>query len=381
MAPELQRRAGRGSDIPAPPDPLQEPHLVIGVLTDLAGDAEADPSRPPAWVDVTHDGLDRFMASLAPRLVFRVADTVMGEGEVALDLRFRSMRDFSPDRARDGLPRLHGLQSLRDGMVALRSLLVRDPTAAVPADLAPFDPRTQWRAAAPAPAPPADAQRADTTAGRIRPRAGSFRTRVTSEGVWSSRAPKPVERVSAAAPGSSMAALVQAFVAETIAAAEPDLTGQDPVPLLDQRIDAIDRMIAEQLDAVGHAPAWRALQASWRGLDHLLQATQGCRRVRVRLMAVRRADLPRHLDRHDPAGAWQRFTPLARPPAGPAPVGLMLVAQALVDGVAEAPGIAVWGQAADLATTFERSGRLDDLGERAGAMVVDPSAAALNDGH
>jgi type VI secretion system protein ImpB len=306
MAVRPTRRAKPGKERPRRPDQRRDLPFVIGVLADLAGQAPVDPSRPPALVAVSHDSLDDFMASLSPVLAFRVADTLKGEGELAIELHFRSLQDFRPDRLLQQVPRLHRLHETRTGLVALRALLVRDPEADVPEDLVAFDPRTRPGPAAARPVPPVEPRPAAADPPRMRLAAGAFQTQASADGVWSSRVPKPRPPDPAAEPPERSGIAAQLLAdAEAVVAAEEiraaDRAREDPVAEIDRRVDAIDDVLSEQLDALCQAPALRTLEASWRGLDLLLRSTRPCPRVQVRVMALRRADLPQQLAAHDAA--------------------------------------------------------------------------------
>ncbi len=72
--------------------------FVVGVMSDLSGKpAEALPSvadRKMMEIDV--DNFDDRMKSIKPRVAFMVPNTLTGEGNVAVDITFESMDDFSP---------------------------------------------------------------------------------------------------------------------------------------------------------------------------------------------------------------------------------------------------------------------------------------------
>jgi type VI secretion system protein ImpB len=72
--------------------------FVVGVMSDLSGKpAEALPAvadRKMLEVDV--DNFDDRMRSIKPRVAFMVPNTLTGEGNVAVDITFESLDDFSP---------------------------------------------------------------------------------------------------------------------------------------------------------------------------------------------------------------------------------------------------------------------------------------------
>jgi type VI secretion system protein ImpB len=72
--------------------------FVMGVLSDLSG-KPADPLPPVAdrkFLEIDVDNFDDRMKSMKPRVAFNVPNTLTGEGNVAVDITFESMADFSP---------------------------------------------------------------------------------------------------------------------------------------------------------------------------------------------------------------------------------------------------------------------------------------------
>jgi type VI secretion system protein ImpB len=72
--------------------------FVVGVMSDLSGKpAEALPpvaDRKALEIDV--DNFDDRMKAIKPRVAFIVPNTLTGEGNLAVDITFESMDDFSP---------------------------------------------------------------------------------------------------------------------------------------------------------------------------------------------------------------------------------------------------------------------------------------------
>src|SRR5512134_2287176 len=72
--------------------------FVMGVMSDLSGKpAEALPAvadRKALEIDV--DNFDERLKSMKPRVAFNVANSLTGEGNMAVDITFESMDDFSP---------------------------------------------------------------------------------------------------------------------------------------------------------------------------------------------------------------------------------------------------------------------------------------------
>ena len=72
--------------------------FVMGVMSDLAGKSKVpQPSiADRKFLEIDTDNFDDRMESMAPRAAFTVPNTMTGEGNLAVDLTFASMDDFSP---------------------------------------------------------------------------------------------------------------------------------------------------------------------------------------------------------------------------------------------------------------------------------------------
>jgi type VI secretion system protein ImpB len=72
--------------------------FVMGVLSDLSGQP-AEPLAPVAdrkFLDIDVDNFDERLKAMKPRVAVQVPNTLTGEGNVAVDLTFESMDDFTP---------------------------------------------------------------------------------------------------------------------------------------------------------------------------------------------------------------------------------------------------------------------------------------------
>lgn len=72
--------------------------FVMGVLSDLSGQP-AEPLAPVAdrkFLDIDVDNFDERLKAMKPRVAVQVPNTLTGEGNLAVDLTFESMDDFTP---------------------------------------------------------------------------------------------------------------------------------------------------------------------------------------------------------------------------------------------------------------------------------------------
>ena len=72
--------------------------FVMGVMADLSGKpADALPAVDERkFLEIDVDNFDDRLKAAKPRVAFQVPNTLTGEGNIAVDLTFESMEDFSP---------------------------------------------------------------------------------------------------------------------------------------------------------------------------------------------------------------------------------------------------------------------------------------------
>jgi len=117
--------------------------FVMGVMSDLSGKSEvAQPSvKDRKFLEIDIDNFDSRMKSMKPRAAFSVPNTMTGEGNMAVDITFESMDDFSPAAiARNVEPlrklleartQLSNLMTYMDGKTGAEDLMAKitsDPT-------------------------------------------------------------------------------------------------------------------------------------------------------------------------------------------------------------------------------------------------------------
>jgi type VI secretion system protein ImpB len=111
--------------------------FVMGVLADLSGKpAEELPAvadRKALTIDV--DNFDERLKSMKPRVQFTVPNTLTGEGNLAVDITFESMDDFSPaavarkvdalNRLLEARTQLANLKTYMDGKTGAEKLIAK----------------------------------------------------------------------------------------------------------------------------------------------------------------------------------------------------------------------------------------------------------------
>ena len=117
--------------------------FVMGVMSDLAGKSEvAQPAVPDRkFLEIDVDNFSDRMKSMAPRTAFTVPNTLTGEGNMAVDITFQSMDDFTPaaiankveplKELLDARTQLSNLMTYMDGKTGAEELIAKitqDPT-------------------------------------------------------------------------------------------------------------------------------------------------------------------------------------------------------------------------------------------------------------
>ncbi|WP_375175982.1 type VI secretion system contractile sheath small subunit [Pseudooceanicola sp.] len=96
--------------------------FVMGVMSDLAGKSE-EPQPAVAdrkFLEIDVDNFDDRMKSMKPRAAFTVPNTLTGEGNMAVDITFENMDDFSPAAI---AAKVEPLKELLDARTQLSNLM------------------------------------------------------------------------------------------------------------------------------------------------------------------------------------------------------------------------------------------------------------------
>src|ERR1700733_6387511 len=117
--------------------------FVVGVMSDLSG-KPVEPLAPVAdrkMLEIDVDNFDDRMKAMQPRVAFMVPNTLTGEGNLAVDITFEKMDDFSPAavarkvellskllEARTQLSNLLTYMDGKSGAEALIGKVLNDPT-------------------------------------------------------------------------------------------------------------------------------------------------------------------------------------------------------------------------------------------------------------
>ena len=96
--------------------------FVMGVMADLSGNPEeALPEvEDRKYLDIDVDNFDDRLKAMKPRVAFQVPNEITGEGNIAVNITFDSMDDFSPAAV---ARKVEGLNKLFEARSQLSNLL------------------------------------------------------------------------------------------------------------------------------------------------------------------------------------------------------------------------------------------------------------------
>ncbi|MDH5256972.1 MAG: type VI secretion system contractile sheath small subunit [Gammaproteobacteria bacterium] len=99
--------------------------FVVGVMGDFSGDPTSPlkPLKDRKYIQIDRDNFDSILSRMTPGVNLKVENTLAGDGsEMAVNLKFNSMDDFSPESIVNQVDPLKKLQRTRD---QLRDILTK----------------------------------------------------------------------------------------------------------------------------------------------------------------------------------------------------------------------------------------------------------------
>lgn len=231
---------------------------VLGVFADLSGASTVQraPLKDRKFIEIDGNICNDVMKSIAPRVVTRVKDVLRG-GNLLLniDLTFNTIDDFEPKSIIENVP---ALKVLMESRVKLNDLLGKldgneDLNKALDGIMDQKD------------------KKADPA-------------KVVADGKMTrekSQAPYAKE-------------LIQEFLTQLDS---KDVVAGDAIAIVSQRIEALDSLIAAQLDEILHNSDFQRMEASWRGLFFLVDNVDESAHTRIRLLNITKSELRYDLEK------------------------------------------------------------------------------------
>ena len=240
--------------------------FVLGVFADLAGDPETPPPRlrERRFFEVSVDNFDAFLATVSPRIVLTVQNRLTDDEDIRLrvDLRFRGMQDFDPGQVALQIPALEHMLGIRRDLDSLRSALhAKDRLNEVVREVL------------------------------VNLRTGNSESlRQEIERIAQSGLLGNLEEEKEAARRS-----LETFFGDS--GDRTLIASHDVEAILTSRIASIDDRLSAQLNEVVHHPDFQRLEASWRGLEYLVNRTECSVQLKIRVLVASKKELYRDFDR------------------------------------------------------------------------------------
>ncbi len=271
--------------------------FVMGVLADLDGGHQSSTRIDERkFLDIDTDNFNERMKSFQPQVAFQVADTLSGQGDLSVALTFNHMDDFLPDAiARQVAPlnllleahvQLSNLLSYMDGKHGAEELLASilqdnlllDGLADAPPDLESGEPAGSC--AAPRPA--------------LTRHDGVTKTRALLEEKFRPKTEQARDAVEQA---------VQTLARQVLQ--NPIAISRDAFSAIQGLVCVIDQKMSCQINAILHHPDFQRLEGTWRGLHYLVNNTETCEMLKIRVMNLGKKELARTLKRYKGA-SWDQ---------------------------------------------------------------------------
>lgn len=103
---------------------MKEIPFVVGVLADLSGKPEKPlpKMKDRKFIEIDRDNFDKVLEGMKPRLAFRVDNKLTDDdSQMAVELKFKSLDDFHPERVADQVEPLRKLVETRQRLSDLLS--------------------------------------------------------------------------------------------------------------------------------------------------------------------------------------------------------------------------------------------------------------------
>lgn len=105
---------------------MKEIPFVVGVLSDLSGkpDEPLPKLKDRKFIEIDRDNFNGVLEGMKPRLAYRVANKLSGDddSQMAVELRFKSIDDFHPERVAD---QIEPVRKLVEARTRLSDLLTK----------------------------------------------------------------------------------------------------------------------------------------------------------------------------------------------------------------------------------------------------------------
>ena len=246
--------------------------FVVGVLGDFSGKpAEPLPElKNRKFTEVDRDNL-MVLANMNPRASFRVNNRLSNvDSSLHIDLRFKSIEDFTPDNL---VRQIKPLNEMLERRQCLYEILIHLDTSERFAGL--------FRQTA------LNSQALQAIAGQLKidwdQASPADRLEIIKRLLLEEHAITDETEI------SRFAELIAEFISHPEQELPVDET--DARPVIESRIETITKLLSAQLSEIMHHEEFQRLEATWRGLNHLVYETETGSLLKIKVMNVSKKEL------------------------------------------------------------------------------------------
>ncbi len=274
--------------------------FVVGVFADLAGRPVTNPSslEQRRMIEIDIDNFDDCLSNEKPRVAFSVPDTIGDNAELAIDITFESLDDFSPagvarkvaglDKLLEQRIQLANLVTYMDGKVGAESLVRQFLNDETLLNKVALNSRNTDDDGAIIFA----LQERDPVRDTQEPSKDSFTELLIKE--FAPKSDRAIHQVEIAVKTLAEQAL---FCLDSFSG--------DAAKSIEAIIDQVDRKLTVQLNPILHHPDFQQLEGAWRGLHYLVNNTETDEILKIRFMNVSKKELGR-VTRIYKGTAWEQ---------------------------------------------------------------------------
>jgi type VI secretion system protein ImpC len=282
---------------------VKELPFVIGVLADLSGkpDEPLSELRYRQFVDINCDHFDEVLEGMQPRLAFRVDNKLTDDDtQLAIELRFKSIDDFHPERIANQVEPLRRLVENRTGLSNLLIKMMNRPRFAeiLINILSSTESTEQLAQELGLELEPSNQLKPSRGLEYLNRKYGESDSPEEHEAIEAELVEERILADRIMYEGGLVRSEVQRDEALLQLATLIDgvLKGEvvifkSPEDMINARISQIDKIISDQLDEIMHHPEFQNLEASWRALHFLVAKTETCAMLKVRVLNVKKQEL------------------------------------------------------------------------------------------
>jgi type VI secretion system ImpB/VipA family protein len=280
--------------------------FVVGVMADLSGSrSEANMPAPVGrrdFLEIDAFNFNNRMKQSNPHAKFTVPNRVTGGPDLEIDIDFKNMDDFSPDRAAekvgalklmlDARKKLEGLKAYLDGKTRAEELIQKaladDFMLKKLITAGSAEPETPQGPTSPS--YPLRSETMSDTSMQAAPQESAPATLdldVFNEMLMQQLKPRTEKAKDLIYAGT------RALAEQALADSKTRVVPKNAIRTIENYIVAIDEVLGKQLNLILHHPEFQRVESAWRGLHYLVSWTETDEMLKIKVLNVSKDEVAR----------------------------------------------------------------------------------------